>query len=421
MKNKHLNWLYQELPKLIEENIISKNTSQEIREYYNLDDKRNKEQNLLLIFSILGAVLIGSGIILLLAHNWAQLTRLIRTIIIFTGLVGAQSLAAWVLLKRRKSISWREGSATFLTFIVGSAIALIGQTYNLPADLNNFLLTWMLLSLPLVYLMETTIPAVIYLAGISWWGIITGSQFSLLIWLLAALIIPYYIKQISVNKRSRKVSILSWALGLTGIITISVTLDLYNSKLALWRLIYLNYFVVLYLLGQELELKTKVFRGAGLIGTYIVMYQLGSFTKLGYFKGKELLEGNLTVYFLIFLLWAVIAYLLIRNFNYKKKNRLLIGVAPIVLLLGALFSQFFAVSLIIYNAYLLLIGLGILLIGLELEIMKLSNLGVLLIALQIVGRFFLLDISFVWRGIVFLLVGIGFLVANLIINRQLKE
>jgi hypothetical protein len=37
-------------------------------------------------------------------------------------------------------LGWREGTATFLVFAVGAAIALIGQTYHLPGDLGSFLL-----------------------------------------------------------------------------------------------------------------------------------------------------------------------------------------------------------------------------------------------------------------------------------------
>ncbi|MFO7820265.1 MAG: DUF2157 domain-containing protein, partial [Halanaerobacter sp.] len=188
MSDENIAWLYDELPTLVKKGVISKETAHEIKSYYGPIKEEDKQQNLVLIFSILGAVLIGSGIILLLAHNWSELTRLSRTVIIFATLIGAQSLVVWVLLNKESSVPWREGSATFLTFIVGAAIALIGQTYHLPSDLANFLLTWMLLIVPLVYLVDTTIPALIYLGGVSWWSFIPDTNFRLLFWLLAGLI-----------------------------------------------------------------------------------------------------------------------------------------------------------------------------------------------------------------------------------------
>ena len=44
-------------------------------------------------FGILGAVLIGGGIILLLAHNWEQLGRPARVAVAFAPLVLSQALA----------------------------------------------------------------------------------------------------------------------------------------------------------------------------------------------------------------------------------------------------------------------------------------------------------------------------------------
>jgi uncharacterized membrane protein len=421
MSDKNISWLYEELPELIEEGVLSQQTAQKLKDYYGPIDKKSNHQNLLLIFSILGAVLIGSGIILLLAHNWSELSRLSRTIVIFAGLIGAQSLVGWVLVKRKESIAWREGSSTFLVFIVGAAIALIGQTYNLPADLNNFLLTWMLLSLPLVYLVDVTIPAFIYLAGISWWSLIADGQLSLLVWLLLTLLGPYYINLLQENKASRRVSLLSGAFSLSILIGLFVTHDLYSQSEVLWRLIYLSYFAVLFLLGTRLQLQTKVLQGLGLSGSYVLIYQLGSLREVNQFLLKGLLAGDLVVYLLACLLIVLNGYLLFKARQDRLKYNFIIGVAPVIFLSSLLFSKLHSLNLILFNLYLLVVGLSILLSGLEQKKMKLANLGILMIAVQIVGRFFFLDVSFVWRGIVFVVVGIGFLITNLIISRQLGE
>ena len=419
MSDKNISWLYKELSKLIKEEVISKETAQEIRNYYGPIKEKDKEQNLLLIFSILGAVLIGSGIILLLAHNWSELTRLSRTGIIFSGLIGAQAFVGWVLINRPYSVSWREGSATFLTFIVGAAIALIGQTYHLPSDLSNFLLTWMLLTVPLVYIVDTTIPAVIYLAGISWWGFLVQGQFRLLLWLLIALVVPYYLRQIKLDKTSRKVTVLSWGLSFSIFLGISSILELYAYSAILWRLIYLSYFSILFLLGQKLNLKTRVLEGLGLLGSWVVIYELGALKNSSLWKLDILNSGNLLYYITIVLFLAINIYLLRENHLKDNRNNLVLGSVPFVLLLTLLF-RIYTLNLVIYNAYLLLISLEILMHGLNKKLMKLANLGILMIAVQIIGRFFFLNISFIWRGIVFVLVGIGFLVSNIIMSRRLK-
>lgn len=419
MSDKNISWLYEELPELIEENIISQETAQEIRNYYGPIKEKNKQQSLVLIFSILGAVLIGSGIILLLAHNWSELTRLIRTLIIFSGLIGAQGLVGWVLCNKSNSVPWREGSATFLTFVVGAAIALIGQTYHLPSDLSNFLLTWMLLSVPLVYIVDTTIPGLIYLAGISWWSFLANGSLQLLFWWLLAVVIPYYIRQINRDKTSRKVSVLSWGLIFSILLGIAATLEVSSYSAILWRLIYLSYFSILFLLGQKLNLKTRVLEGLGLLGSWVVIYELGALKNSSLWELNNLNSGDLVYYITIMLLLAINIYLLRENYLQGNRNNLVLGSAPFLLAITLFFSSY-TLNLVIYNAYLLLIALGVLLSGLEQKRMKLANLGIVMIAVQIIGRFFFLNISFIWRGVVFVVVGIGFLISNLIMSRRLE-
>ena len=81
-----------------------------------------------------------------------------------------QLLALWGILSGRGSTAWREGIAILITAAVAASIALVGQTYHIPGDLGAFLLTWMLLILPLIYLLEASAPCVVYLAGITAWA-----------------------------------------------------------------------------------------------------------------------------------------------------------------------------------------------------------------------------------------------------------
>ena len=81
-----------------------------------------------------------AGVLLLLAHNWEHLGRPARTVIAILPLVVSQAIAGWVLVRRGESTAWREGSAAFLALTVGATIGLISQTYQIPGDLEVFLL-----------------------------------------------------------------------------------------------------------------------------------------------------------------------------------------------------------------------------------------------------------------------------------------
>ena len=95
-----IRWLYQELPELTAKGVISQEAAGKIRQHYGELKPANKTPVILIICGVLGALLIGLGIILLLAHNWDQFSRLTRAILSFVPLVLGQGLALWVLCKR---------------------------------------------------------------------------------------------------------------------------------------------------------------------------------------------------------------------------------------------------------------------------------------------------------------------------------
>jgi uncharacterized membrane protein len=153
-----IRWLYNELPKLVGAGILSADEAERLRVHYGEVAESPKGRLALLVFGVLGSLLVGAGVILLFAHNWEQLTRPARTVIALTPLVCGQSLALWGVWTGRRSSAWRESVATLITLAIGAAIALVGQTYHIPGDPGAFLLTWMLLALPLVYLLEASAP-----------------------------------------------------------------------------------------------------------------------------------------------------------------------------------------------------------------------------------------------------------------------
>ncbi|MGH7453602.1 MAG: DUF2157 domain-containing protein, partial [bacterium] len=203
MKNsKHIQWLYRELPALVNDGVITGEIAEKLRAYYGDIKEGSKSRIALIIFGVLGALLVGSGIILLLAHNWDELSRATRTVLSFAPLLIGQALVGWTLLKKRESIAWREGATTFLMLAIGASISLIGQTYHISGDLGKFLLTWMLLSIPLVYLLSATAPAMLYLWGITAWAGVRQYEagHALFFWPLAALVVPYFLQAVKENR-----------------------------------------------------------------------------------------------------------------------------------------------------------------------------------------------------------------------------
>ena len=150
MSNKDKRWLMQETPKWVQAGILSAATAERLHAYYGATGEHSGRRWAVIIFSILGAMLIGLGVIMVLGYNWDQLSHGMRGVISFVPLAVAQGLCVWMFRTGRRGAAWREGVGTLLVLAVGASLALIAQTYNLGGTWQEFTLTWMLLSLPVV-------------------------------------------------------------------------------------------------------------------------------------------------------------------------------------------------------------------------------------------------------------------------------
>src|SRR2546425_4608995 len=117
---KHVAWLYEQLDTLVSQGILTAETADQLRRHFGeVETEGSGRRWAIILFSIIGGALIGGGIILLLAHNWEQLSRPVRAAIAFVPLLGAQALAAWILWTGRKGAALREGVGTFLALAIG--------------------------------------------------------------------------------------------------------------------------------------------------------------------------------------------------------------------------------------------------------------------------------------------------------------
>ncbi|MEL6652629.1 MAG: DUF2157 domain-containing protein, partial [Bacteroidota bacterium] len=243
--------LLKALPELIEAGIISSEKAADIRYY--LESKKQPAQNrLLVVFSILGAILVGLGIILILAHNWDDLSRLTKSIIAFIPLLVGQAACAYVILKRPDNTAWKEGASAFLVFGVGASISLISQIYHIEGDLGSFMLTWMLLIAPLMYLMRSSISSLLFIAGITYYAVLVGydsypSENAWPYWGLLLFALPYYYQLIKKQPKGNFTRFHHWFFPLS----LTICFGIWSVGNDEWMIpAYIAMFGVLYLIGQ---------------------------------------------------------------------------------------------------------------------------------------------------------------------------
>ncbi|MEO9076636.1 MAG: DUF2157 domain-containing protein, partial [Gelidibacter sp.] len=221
--------LVDELPELVKNQVISEEVALRIRCYYRSEESETPNK-LFAVFGVLGSLLVGLGIILILAHNWDDFSRALKTGLAFFPLLLAQLLAGYAIIKK-KSAAWNEASATFLFFTVGSSIALVSQIYNIPGNLSTYALTWIALCMPLIYLLKSNSVAMLHIVFSTFYAVNLGYGFneaSEAPWLyivLIAFLMPHYLQLLKHRPEANVASIFNWLLPLSVIITLGAFLE----------------------------------------------------------------------------------------------------------------------------------------------------------------------------------------------------
>lgn len=104
------------------------------------------------IVSVLGALLLGTGLILFFASNWESLGQMTKVFLI-TLLPIIPLAGGYYLSEIRRGFPILGKSLIFLgVLLIGASLALFGQLYHLDSNLKNLFLTWFLLSIPFAYI-----------------------------------------------------------------------------------------------------------------------------------------------------------------------------------------------------------------------------------------------------------------------------
>ncbi|HEY8173615.1 MAG TPA: DUF2157 domain-containing protein [Dehalococcoidia bacterium] len=120
--------------------------------------------------SIVGALVLGAGVVLLFAANWQEMPDSLRTAIVLAALLA--SYAAGYVLTYKLDLQ-RMGSAMLLlgVLLYQASLFLLAQIYNMPVDSPVLFLLGALGGLPLAYLFGSRIVLFLSLAAVVAWQI----------------------------------------------------------------------------------------------------------------------------------------------------------------------------------------------------------------------------------------------------------
>ena len=91
-------WLFAEIERWTNDKIISEDQAAQIRALYPASAPGRSWG--LILFTGLGAVVIGLGVILLLAYNWSEIPKFGKLALVFGSVVAAHSVGLWLRWKR---------------------------------------------------------------------------------------------------------------------------------------------------------------------------------------------------------------------------------------------------------------------------------------------------------------------------------
>ncbi|NOQ72709.1 MAG: DUF2157 domain-containing protein [Crocinitomix sp.] len=418
------------LTELINANIVSEEVAKEIRTF-NAKKDNGSSNKLLIVFGILGAILVGLGVILVLAHNWDELPRGIKVVFAFLPLIIGQLVCAYTLLKKPESTALRESSTAFLILAIGSSISLVSQIYNIPGNVNTFLLSWMLLSLPLVYIMKSSIGSLLYLVGITCYAAATGYTYYAvkdvyLYWILLLGIVPHYMHLLKKNPNGSAISFHNWLVPISIMIILGTFASRHEDML---MVTYLSLFGLFYAVGEFFttgKLRNNAFRIIGSLGqlSFLLVlsfsdssrYLFRSNIDWGYMMGsKEVIVALVITIITVFVIFLQRKGKPIQTFNPLTLS--------FILAIG-LFFMGFASGYAVLAVNLLLVAIGVLTIrkGAKQDHLGILNYGLLIISALIVCRFFDTNINFIVKGVLFVLLGVSFFYTNyLIIKKRNKN
>ena len=161
-------WLFAEIERWTNDKIISEDQAAQIRALYPASAPGRSWG--LILFTGLGAVVIGLGVILLLAYNWAEIPKFGKLALVFGSVVAAHSVGLWLRWKRSPNQELGEALSLLGTMLYGAGIWLVAQVYHIDEHFPNGFLFWGLGALVLAWALASIPQAILATITLTIWS-----------------------------------------------------------------------------------------------------------------------------------------------------------------------------------------------------------------------------------------------------------
>jgi len=424
-KRKRQEWLLDELEEWVDADLITAEQARSIRHYYGDQEQGRVRSIAFILIAVTAALLIGGGIVLLLANGWEQLDEQIRVLISVLPLGLGAAVYTYAYWRHRRELAWREGVSVFFQLTIIASLGLLSYTLDWWQDDADFLLAWLLLSLPLCYGMGSILVAIIYLFGAASWVVQAADAQRPAYFLLLLGLFPFLLPRLHRSGSLLRRNLLSWSFGLSFFFS---WLALGDPGMAEWSAIGTALWLVLFAgydryFHPDRSHWVSPFQVQELLGTFVLLLLFSS--RIDLESSLRLFDDGLSALQRALLLgmtlaWSVLGVLGFRQKRWRSVVQLLHYLLPLWLGLHIMLwqEQGEVTAVLLTNFFALGFGAAYLYEGVTLSSLFRINVGMFLV-LSLAGiRFFDAEWDLVVKGVLFILLGLIFLGVNALLARK---
>jgi len=167
-------WLQAESVRWVEDGLLSRAQAQAILDRYPAERGDGLARG---VFTTIGAVLVGLGVILFFAWNWDALHRGAKLALLFGALLAAHAGGQWWTRAGSTRPLLGDGLAVLGTLLFGAGLWLISQVYHIDEHAPNAFLAWGVAALAMAWAMPSRAQGLLAGVLLASWGLMEAFEF----------------------------------------------------------------------------------------------------------------------------------------------------------------------------------------------------------------------------------------------------
>jgi uncharacterized membrane protein len=171
----NIRWLEGELKRWVSGGIIDDGRAEAIRGLYPVEQAARPWA--LIVFSGIGAVIVGLGIVLLFAYNWQYMSKAAKLSVVFASLIISHTAGIWLFLKSERFRGVGEALSVLGSMLFGAGIWLVAQIYHIEEHYPTAFLFWGLGTLVLAWAMPSIMQAIMAAILFTIWAGVEAAEF----------------------------------------------------------------------------------------------------------------------------------------------------------------------------------------------------------------------------------------------------